>query len=394
MPSYARKHIVDETQIGVYQCIGRCVRRAFLCGTDAVSGRDFSHRKVWLQGRLESLASLFAVEICTFSVMSNHFHVVLRIRPDIAAAWSDEEVAYRWASVRAIYRKHRRTMPEPNRAHIDELLNSPKELADCRKRLSSLSMFMALLCEPLAILANKEDRVSGRFWQGRFRSQALLDESAMLACSMYVDLNPIRAGVAATPEQSAFTSAFTRIKGLEARSRRAKRREMRQAKRRKPASITKGQRILSVLDRPADAWLCEFQLDERPGKSPLMTKAIGKAPTPQPKGSEAAASAPAIELGPRASDRGFLPLTIQKYLSLLDWTGREIREGKTGSIPRNLKPILERLNVDPEALVDLIANFGRWFKGAVGKVESLDAEAKKTNRRWYHGRTRAAAVFL
>ncbi len=105
MPSYARKHIVDETRIGVYQCIGRCVRRAFLCGTDAVSGRDFSHRKVWLQGRLESLASVFAVEICTFSVMSNHFHALLRIRPDIAAAWSDEEVAYRWACVRAIYRK-------------------------------------------------------------------------------------------------------------------------------------------------------------------------------------------------------------------------------------------------------------------------------------------------
>ncbi len=216
----------------------------------------------------------------------------------------------------------------------------------------------------------------------------------MLACSMYVDLNPIRAGVAATPEQSAFTSAFTRIKGLEARSRRAKRREMRQAKRRKRASTTKGQRILSVLDRPADAWLCEFQLDERPGKSPLMTQAKREAPTPHPKGSEAAVSAPASELRPRASDRGFLPLTIQKYLSLLDWTGKEIREGKTGSIPRNLKPILERLNLNPESWVDLIANFGRWFKGAVGRLDSLDAEAKKTNRRWYHGRTRAAAVFL
>ncbi len=299
MPSYARKQIVDDSKVGVYQCIGRCVRRAFLCGTDAVSGRDFSHRKVWLQGRLESLASVFAVDICTFSVMSNHFHALLRIRPDIAAAWSDEEVAYRWACVRAIYRKHRRTMPEPNRSHIDELLKSPKELADRRKRLSSLSMFMALLCEPLAILANKEDRVSGRFWQGRFRSQALLDESAMLACSMYVDLNPIRAGVAATPEQSAFTSAFTRIKGLEARSRRTKRRDKRQAKRRKRSSIAKGQRILSVLDRPADAWLCEFQLDERPGKSPLMTKAIGKAPTPSRK-----ASRPPLPLLMLCSDRG------------------------------------------------------------------------------------------
>ncbi len=61
MPSYARKQIVDESQVGVYQCIGRCVRRTFLCGRDAVSGRDFSHRKVWLQGRFESLASVFAI---------------------------------------------------------------------------------------------------------------------------------------------------------------------------------------------------------------------------------------------------------------------------------------------------------------------------------------------
>ncbi len=111
------------------------MRRAFLWGKDDVTGRDFSHSKVWLQGRLESLASVFAIGICTVSVMSNHFHALLRIRPDLATAWTDEEVAYRWACVRAIYRKHKRTMPEPNRAHIDELLNAPKELADHRKRL-------------------------------------------------------------------------------------------------------------------------------------------------------------------------------------------------------------------------------------------------------------------
>ena len=213
---------------------------------------------------------------------------------------------------------------------------------------------------------------------------------------MYVDLNPIRAGVAATPEQSTFTSAFTRIKGLEAKSRRAKRREKRKAKRRRRSSILKQKRILAVLDRPGDAWLCEFQLDERPGKSPILSGLSQAKPAPADPSKNGTASespAPAVVLGARASDRGFLPLTIQKYLSLLDWTGREIREGKTGSIPRTLRPILERLNLNPETWVDLIANFGRWFKGAVGSCKSLDAEAKKTNRQWFHGQKRARAAF-
>ncbi|HEX5446082.1 MAG TPA: hypothetical protein VFW87_19805, partial [Pirellulales bacterium] len=85
-----------------------------------------------------------------------------------------------------------------------------------RRRLSSLSWFMAALCEPIARRANHEDRVTGRFWEGRFKSQAVLDESAALACSMYIDLNLIRAGLADTPETSPFTAAYERIAARQA----------------------------------------------------------------------------------------------------------------------------------------------------------------------------------
>jgi hypothetical protein len=71
MPSFARREIVDSQQVGVYHCVARCVRRAFLCGWDQLSGKSFDHRKQWIQQRLD-LAALFAIDICGFAVVSNH----------------------------------------------------------------------------------------------------------------------------------------------------------------------------------------------------------------------------------------------------------------------------------------------------------------------------------
>lgn len=211
MPAYARRQIVDESQVGVYHCVSRCVRRAFLCGDDHYSGKNFDHRKVWVQERIETLAGIMGVDVLGFSVMSNHIHLLLRIRPDVAASWTDEEVARRWWRLHPGRRDEDDTPAEPEPADIALLLADGEALAKRRQRLSSLSCFMAALCEPIARRANKEDRATGRFWEGRFRSQAVLDEAALLACSIYIDLNPIRAGLADTPETSEFTAAFERI---------------------------------------------------------------------------------------------------------------------------------------------------------------------------------------
>ena len=91
----ARKTVVDVDQIGVYHCISRCVRRAFLCGIDAYTGANYEHRRAWITESLKTLTSIFAIEVLAYSVMSNHLHLVVRNRPDQASVWTPAEDAQR-----------------------------------------------------------------------------------------------------------------------------------------------------------------------------------------------------------------------------------------------------------------------------------------------------------
>ena len=96
MPGHARKDIVREGEIGVYHCWSRCVQRAFLCGEDPSTGQNYEHRRGWIQSLLVYQASVFALDVANYTILSNHQHLIARTRPDIAATWSDEEVAWRW----------------------------------------------------------------------------------------------------------------------------------------------------------------------------------------------------------------------------------------------------------------------------------------------------------
>src|SRR5512137_175206 len=94
-----RSKYVPEGQEGVYHCFNRCVRRAFLCGFDAATDRDFSHRKAWIVDRLRYLSAIFAIDVCAYSIMMNHYHLILRVLPDRVALWSDRDVAIRWLTL-------------------------------------------------------------------------------------------------------------------------------------------------------------------------------------------------------------------------------------------------------------------------------------------------------
>lgn len=91
-----RRLLVDPTKSGVFHCVSRCVRRAFLCGQDSYSGRNYEHRRSWIRDRLRELTGCFAVEVFSYAVMSNHLHVVVRTLPEQVAGYGDEEAARRW----------------------------------------------------------------------------------------------------------------------------------------------------------------------------------------------------------------------------------------------------------------------------------------------------------
>lgn len=209
MPTPRSKQICLEAT-EYYHCTSRCVRRAFLCGFDIQTERNYDHRRGWIEERLLYLASVFCIDVCAYAVMSNHCHVVLRIDASNANALSDLNIAKRWLRVckgTLLVQQYveKGEVNEYEEASLKATLNI------YRQRLMDISWFMRMLNEPIARKANEEDECTGRFWEGRFHSQALLGEAALLACMMYVDLNPIRAGIEDTPETSRFTSARQRI---------------------------------------------------------------------------------------------------------------------------------------------------------------------------------------
>lgn len=207
-PRYRQVSLEDTPY---YHCISRCVRRAFLCGADPLTGFDFEHRRQWVVDRIKLLCSVFSVDLCAYAIMNNHYHIVIRINADEVKQWSDEEVASRWMQLFSGPLLMQQYLLNANLTKVEL-----KYIADLfitwRARLSDLSWFMRCINEPIARMANREDHCSGRFWEGRFKSQALLDERALLACMAYVDLNPIRATIAKNPEQSDYTSIQERIK--------------------------------------------------------------------------------------------------------------------------------------------------------------------------------------
>ncbi|NRD73696.1 transposase [Shewanella sp. VB17] len=206
-----RRTLISIEDTPYYHCCSRVVRRAYLCGDDKYTGKNYDHRRGWVEAQMLKLSDVFAIDVAAYAVMSNHLHIVLYIDLDKANVWSDREVVEQWHQCfngTALTQKFARgeVIDEHQVSQLKHLI------ATYRSRLSDISWFMRCLNEPIARQANFEDNCTGHFWEGRFKSQALLDEAAVLACMAYVELNPIRAKMANTPENSDYTSLQLRVK--------------------------------------------------------------------------------------------------------------------------------------------------------------------------------------
>ncbi|VAX05232.1 Transposase and inactivated derivatives [hydrothermal vent metagenome] len=339
-----RKSQISLDDTPYYHCISRCVRRAFLCGEDQFSGRSYEHRRQWIVDRIKELSSIFAIKTCAYAVLSNHTHTVLYVSREKALSWTAQEVTDRWYKlyggnvlVNRFVTGEAKTAAEHKAA--------TQQIEIWRTRLYDISWYMRSLNEHIARKANHEDGCTGRFWEGRFKSQALLDDAALLTCMSYVDLNPVRAGMATTPEESDYTSIQERIRAIK----------------------------------------LTCQTDQTTANTLI----------PTPTGLMPFVGGEHIE-----KEQG-VPFYITDYLQLTDWTGMAIRNeasapcsrplptihvgNKSGAIPSDIAPILERLNIAPEAWLDNIRHYGTLYSRAVGAKENIARYCEGLNQSWICG---------
>jgi len=342
----ARSRQVSLDDTPYYHCTCRCVRRAFLWGTDHLSAKDYSHRKQWVIDRLATLTQIFSVEVCAYAVMSNHYHVVLKINREQALQWRETEIIHRWQQLFGTpvlveqYAQGRLT----NKAAIKQ---AQATIETWRNRLHDLSWFMRCLNEHLARRANQEDKCRGRFWEGRFSSQALLDEAGLLTCMAYVDLNPIRANMADTPEMSNFTSIQQRIR-KHIRKQHHSGRATSPVTTKKKSKFGSNDSPVTVMAQTAHLMLAPFKTRQNNHKDPL-------------------------------------PFALKDYLELVDWSGRAIREDKRGFIAETVPPILSRLNIDHEQWCEYHQRKGPRFSQAVGRLSQLREHARRCGQKWVAG---------
>ena len=305
-----RKELISVENTPYYHCVARCVRRAFLCGIDSATGHSYEHRRAWLEDRLLQLPKIFALDIAAYSIMNNHYHVILHINSARANSWTDYEIVERWHQLFSGTFISQKYLKQEGQLSKAEMLFFQEIIDEWRSRLQDISWFMRILNEAIAREANAEDECTGRFWEGRFKSQALLDDAALIACMAYVDLNPVRSGIAVTPDTSDHTSIKKRCeKALRINN---------------PNQMSRQEKTLYPF--------------------------IGNPRQGQPEG---------------------IQMRLSDYLELVDSTGRILRDGKCGVISRESEKIINRLGIDEDRWVEMTSNFENCFSSFVGNENNL-----------------------
>ena len=364
-----RSSLISLADTPWYHVVNRCVRRAFLCGHDATTGCNFDHRRGWIETRIRELASVFTIDVAAYAVMSNHYHAVLRVDAARADALSDDEVLRRWTQLFTGPVLVQRYLASASEPLVQAERDKVAEFAQLyRLRLADVSWFMRVLNESIARQANAEDDCTGRFWEGRFKSQALLDEQALLAAMAYVDLNPIRAGMAESLHDSAHTSIAARLAELQGQ----------------PFEPV----LAPVVVADATPTSTPISADE---SSPLAASSL-----PSLLAEAELAALPEAPLMPFDATGRFeqaIPFGLPEYLELVDTMGRAVHPAKRGAIPATTPPILARLGMDAEGFINAADHFFKDFASAVGTPAKLIEIAARRQQRALRGLAAARRVF-
>ena len=291
-----REQQISLADTPYYHIVSRCVRRTFLCGVDHHTGHSYEHRRQWIEQRIRLLSSIFTIDLCAYAVMSNHYHLLVKLSPEQAEGWSDNEVLERWTSLfkgPLLFQRYQsgEELHEAERQFVKRIIGV------YRQRLTDISWFMKCLNESIAREANREDDCTGHFWESRFKSQALLSEQAVLSCMAYVDLNPVRAAMAETPETSDYTSIRERLSPQ--------------------FSLEE-----AIQAQSEQLFLKQFPLPLKP----LLD----------------------FEGAVRNETQRGILFSLSDYLELVDYTGRIINPNKRGHIPQHQPTILKRLGLSTD----------------------------------------------
>ncbi len=360
MARSARVELFSSDEIAVVHVMNRTVRRCFLMGKDPYTGQNFDHRKEWVESDLRRLAAGFGIDLLCYATLSDHFHLILRSRPDVVATWDDAEVARRWMKLCPLRKNEVGQAEEPIENELDSIVNDAVKLAAIRSRLSDISWWMRLLSQNIAQRANRDDNEVGKFWQSRYRTVRLLDETAMLACAAHVDLNPIRSSVAKTLEASDYTSVQRRIQAIEPRFS-SKTKNTRSAKLSKASRTKKAKPILQPESTQPDDHIAPIEINKRrDATDPRCNRS-----------------------GCRASDKGFLPIPTTEYLELLNWTAQQLRKKKRVAEPDSARSILKRLGISSDVWCEIVKEFGNLFSTVAGKPEVIDALRTRNGKKRY-----------
>jgi hypothetical protein len=440
VPGHARKDIVSKGEIGVYHTWSRCVQRAYLCGHDPLTGIDFDYRRTWIQSLLEYQASVFAVDVGNYSILSNHQHAILRTRPDIAATWSDEEVAWRWKLAWPSFMDGQ-WVREPTDEEIEEILSQPHRLPILRGNLADLSWFMARWKEPIARMANAESRTKGHYYEQRFGSRKLEDEPGVICCNVYLDLNQLKAGMVHSLDKARCSAIHDRIHAWRKREAENSVTQFREDAEQDQAILVADVEnllndcFLSPINAAGPLLLIrdvttsitsmtsivnpvvvgeetsQTNLDLAPGEAaengsdaqpsrdvdPTPTPAIGDKTEPA-HGRDTTAKKRKIHQRlqarrrRRASDHVLVDMPWRQYLRIVELTASQFTPEAARPPPAELDSLLRSARIEPSQWLAVIEHFGDWFHVAVGHVDHLTV-LNRSERQWIQGITACRDVF-